>query len=155
MASMMMLVQHSRRHLLRRGGDRIVNIHPKWTGAAAGSSSPQLRRAFASSSDGGDELQKTALFDWHQQRGSGADMVPFAGYVLPVLYKDLGVMKEHLWCREKASLFDVSHMGQVSVFRVLACQSVISRQQLVGAKMIHSHGLTLCFCPFYPQLSAA
>lgn len=44
-------------------------------------------------------------------------MVPFAGYELPVLYKgeNGGVMKEHLWCREegKASLFDVSHMGQV------------------------------------------
>jgi hypothetical protein len=48
----------------------------------------------------------------------GGDMVPFAGYELPVLYKgeNGGVMKEHLWCREqgKASLFDVSHMGQVS-----------------------------------------
>jgi aminomethyltransferase len=44
-------------------------------------------------------------------------MVPFAGYELPVLYKgeNGGVMKEHLWCREegKASLFDVSHMGQI------------------------------------------
>jgi Aminomethyltransferase folate-binding domain len=124
MASMMMLVQHSRRHLLRRGGDRIVNIHPKWAGAGGGSSSSPCIRAFASSSDGaGDELKKTALFEWHQQRGSGADMVPFAGYALPVLYKDLGVMKEHLWCREKASLFDVSHMGQVSVFIVLLARS--------------------------------
>lgn len=46
-----------------------------------------------------------------------SDMVPFAGYELPVLYKgdNGGVMKEHLWCREdgKASLFDVSHMGQI------------------------------------------
>lgn len=44
-------------------------------------------------------------------------MVPFAGYELPVLYKgdNGGVMKEHLWCRSdgKASLFDVSHMGQI------------------------------------------
>jgi len=44
-------------------------------------------------------------------------MVPFAGYELPVLYKgeNGGVMKEHLWCRAdgKASLFDVSHMGQI------------------------------------------
>lgn len=45
-------------------------------------------------------------------------MVPFAGYELPVLYKsgeNSGVMKEHLWCRSpgKASLFDVSHMGQI------------------------------------------
>ena len=45
-------------------------------------------------------------------------MVPFAGYELPVLYKsgeNSGVMKEHLWCRSpgRASLFDVSHMGQI------------------------------------------
>lgn len=44
-------------------------------------------------------------------------MVPFAGYELPVLYKgeNGGVMKEHLHCRSegKASLFDVSHMGQI------------------------------------------
>lgn len=44
-------------------------------------------------------------------------MVPFAGYELPVLYDGErgGVMKEHLHCRSegKASLFDVSHMGQI------------------------------------------
>ncbi len=38
-------------------------------------------------------------------------MVPFAGYHMPVQYKD-GVLKEHLWTREHAGLFDVSHMGQ-------------------------------------------
>ena len=38
-------------------------------------------------------------------------MVPFAGYEMPVQYAD-GVMKEHLWTREHAGLFDVSHMGQ-------------------------------------------
>ena len=58
----------------------------------------------------------TALNDLHKELGG--DMVPFAGYELPVLYKGSdngGVMKEHLWCREqgKSSLFDVSHMGQV------------------------------------------
>ncbi|KAL3788612.1 hypothetical protein ACHAWO_011828 [Cyclotella atomus] len=44
-------------------------------------------------------------------------MVSFADYSLPVLYagENGGVMKEHLWCRSdgKASLFDVSHMGQI------------------------------------------
>jgi aminomethyltransferase len=44
-------------------------------------------------------------------------MVPFAGYELPVQYsagkENGGVLKEHLWCREKAGLFDVSHMGQL------------------------------------------
>lgn len=41
-------------------------------------------------------------------------MVPFAGYAMPVQYP-LGVMKEHAHTREKAGLFDVSHMGQVIV----------------------------------------
>lgn len=42
----------------------------------------------------------------------GAKMVPFAGYEMPVQYRD-GVMKEHLHCRHAAGLFDVSHMGQL------------------------------------------
>ncbi len=61
---------------------------------------------------GGDmsDLKRTALFDLHLELG--AKMVPFAGYEMPVQYP-LGVMKEHLACREGAGLFDVSHMGQV------------------------------------------
>ena len=42
---------------------------------------------------------------------AGARMVPFAGYDMPVQYPE-GVLKEHLWTREHAGLFDVSHMGQ-------------------------------------------
>ena len=38
-------------------------------------------------------------------------MVPFAGYEMPVQYP-AGILKEHLHTREKAGLFDVSHMGQ-------------------------------------------
>jgi len=34
------------------------------------------------------------------------------GYEMPVQYKE-GVLKEHLFTRESASLFDVSHMGQI------------------------------------------
>jgi aminomethyltransferase len=44
----------------------------------------------------------------------GGKMVPFAGYALPVQYP-AGVMAEHLHTRTQASLFDVSHMGQVIV----------------------------------------
>ena len=40
-------------------------------------------------------------------------MVPFAGYEMPVQYP-AGILKEHLHTREKAGLFDVSHMGQGS-----------------------------------------
>jgi aminomethyltransferase len=37
-------------------------------------------------------------------------MVAFAGYAMPVQYP-LGILKEHLWTREHAGAFDVSHMG--------------------------------------------
>ena len=41
-------------------------------------------------------------------------MVPFAGYEMPVQYP-MGVLKEHVACRTGAGLFDVSHMGQITV----------------------------------------
>ncbi len=47
---------------------------------------------------------------WHRARG--ARMVSFAGYSMPVQYE--GVIAEHLWTREQAGLFDVSHMGQLT-----------------------------------------
>ncbi len=56
------------------------------------------------------DLQITPLNALH--RSLGAKMVPFAGYEMPVQYP-AGVLKEHLHCRAKAGLFDVSHMGQV------------------------------------------
>lgn len=41
---------------------------------------------------------------------NGAQMVPFAGFSMPVQYPDQSVGDSHRWTREKASLFDVSHM---------------------------------------------
>ncbi len=57
------------------------------------------------------ELDKLPLDSWHRARG--ARMVPFAGYEMPVQYE--GIIAEHLWTRENAGLFDVSHMGQILV----------------------------------------
>jgi len=54
-------------------------------------------------------LKTTPLHAAHL--AAGARMVPFAGYDMPVQYTE-GVLKEHLWTREHAGLFDVSHMGQ-------------------------------------------
>ncbi|URW77044.1 glycine cleavage system aminomethyltransferase GcvT [Sphingomonas donggukensis] len=48
---------------------------------------------------------------WH--RAKGGRMVAFAGYHMPVQYE--GIMAEHLWVRESAGLFDVSHMGQLMI----------------------------------------
>jgi aminomethyltransferase len=56
-----------------------------------------------------DDLKTTPLHDAHL--AAGGRMVAFAGYSMPVQYRD-GVLKEHLWTREHAGLFDVSHMGQ-------------------------------------------
>ncbi len=47
-------------------------------------------------------------------RELGGKMVPFAGYAMPVQYPT-GVLTEHLHTRAAAGLFDVSHMGQVTI----------------------------------------
>lgn len=57
-------------------------------------------------------LERTPLHQLHLELGG--KMVPFAGFEMPVQYA-MGVMKEHLHTREKAGLFDVSHMGQVKL----------------------------------------
>lgn len=51
------------------------------------------------------------LDQWHRARGGR--MVDFAGYWMPVQFE--GIIAEHLWTRESAGFFDVSHMGQLYV----------------------------------------
>jgi len=58
-----------------------------------------------------EALARTPLHDLHLSLG--ARMVPFAGYDMPVQYQ--GIIAEHLHTRTAASLFDVSHMGQVRI----------------------------------------
>ncbi|MDZ7811156.1 MAG: glycine cleavage system aminomethyltransferase GcvT [Arhodomonas sp.] len=65
-------------------------------------------------------------------RELGATMVPFAGYAMPVSYP-LGVMKEHLHTRERAGLFDVSHMGQV---RLYGDQAAVALEGLTTGNII-------------------
>ena len=55
--------------------------------------------------------EKLALDAWH--RAHGARMVPFAGYEMPIQYE--GIVAEHDWTRGHAGLFDVSHMGQLTL----------------------------------------
>lgn len=64
-----------------------------------------LRYASSSSST---SLNRTQLYDLHLKYG--AKMVPFAGFDMPLQYSDLSHTESHHWTREKASLFDVSHM---------------------------------------------
>ncbi|MGD0192014.1 MAG: glycine cleavage system aminomethyltransferase GcvT [Rhizomicrobium sp.] len=56
-----------------------------------------------------EDLRRTPLYALHVELGG--KMVPFAGYEMPVQYP-AGILKEHIHTRDKAGLFDVSHMGQ-------------------------------------------
>jgi aminomethyltransferase len=54
-------------------------------------------------------LRRTPLHDRHVE--AGAKLVDFAGWEMPVQYA--GVREEHLAVRERAGVFDVSHMGEI------------------------------------------
>ncbi len=56
-------------------------------------------------------LKKTPLNARH--RASGAKMVPFGGWDMPVEYS--GLSNEHTAVRARAGLFDVSHMGEIEI----------------------------------------
>lgn len=79
-------------------------------------SAPNSEPAHELRADGTDPVeelppQALPLDAWH--RAKGGRMVPFAGYTMPVQYD--GIMAEHLWTRDSAGLFDVSHMGQLLI----------------------------------------
>src|ERR1700704_1433539 len=56
-------------------------------------------------------LKKTALHARH--RASGAKMVPFGGWDMPLEYS--GIAGEHMAVRTRAGLFDVSHMSEIEI----------------------------------------
>ena len=58
-----------------------------------------------------ERLHETALVDVH--RALGARMIDFGGWLMPVQYS--GILDEHRAVRERAGLFDLSHMGELFV----------------------------------------
>ncbi len=75
------------------------------------------------------ELATTPLHALHRELG--ARMVPFAGYSMPLQYQ--GIVAEHLWCRQHAALFDVSHMGQI---RITGPDVAAALERLVPADLL-------------------
>jgi aminomethyltransferase len=69
-------------------------------------------------------LQRTPLFERHQ--ALGARLVEFGGWEMPVQYS--GIIEEHRAVRERAGLFDVSHMGE---FRITGSGALAFLQSLV------------------------
>ena len=59
------------------------------------------------------KTKRTCLYDKHVNLG--ATIVEFGGFDMPLLYKNAGITAEHMAVREKVGLFDVSHMGEVTV----------------------------------------
>ena len=57
-------------------------------------------------------IKKTSLYNLHQK--NGAKLVEFAGYHMPIQYKD-GIIQEHKFTRSNCGIFDVSHMGQLFI----------------------------------------
>ncbi|CAI8611494.1 unnamed protein product [Vicia faba] len=76
--------------------------------ANGGDKKAVARRCFATES----ELKKTVLYDFHVAHGG--KMVPFAGWSMPIQYKD-SIIDSTLNCRQNGSLFDVSHMCGLSL----------------------------------------
>lgn len=88
-----------------------------------------------------ENLRRTPLYALHLELG--AKMVPFAGYEMPVQYPP-GVLKEHLHTREKAGLFDVSHMGQAFLSGDTAALERVTPADVSGLKEgMQRYGLLL------------
>src|SRR5271154_4334223 len=56
-------------------------------------------------------LKRTALFSAHQKLG--AKLIDFGGWEMPVQYTS--ITDEHLAVRNAAGIFDISHMGEVTI----------------------------------------
>lgn len=56
-------------------------------------------------------MRRTSLYEEHV--ALGARLVPFAGWEMPVQYR--GLVEEHRAVRERAGIFDVSHMGELEL----------------------------------------
>jgi glycine cleavage system T protein (aminomethyltransferase) len=67
-------------------------------------------------------LRRTPLYEEHKELG--ARLVDFAGWEMPVQYS--GIKAEHAAVRERAGLFDVSHMGEVG-FRGPDAEAAVQR----------------------------
>lgn len=74
----------------------------------------------AAETDPQQSLRQTPLHDLHVSLG--AKMVPFAGYAMPLQYE--GILAEHGHVRTAAGLFDVSHMGQITLVGANADQAL-------------------------------
>ncbi len=87
--------------------------------------------------------KKTPLYDWHREHQ--AKMAPFAGFQMPIQYS--GIQVEHRAVREKAGLFDVSHMGNFLITGANALQYLqkITVNDVSHLKVLDVQYSALCY----------
>ena len=91
----------------------IAGAQPQGSAATAKAPDTNAQASGEAAKPGGPgPLKRTPLYETHV--ALGAKIVPFAGFEMPVQYPT-GITAEHKAVREKAGLFDVSHMGEFIV----------------------------------------
>ena len=89
-----------------------------------------------------DALRRTPIYEEHAK--SGARIVPFAGWEMPVQYT--GIVDEHVAVRTAAGLFDVSHMGRLEMRGEYAGQVVNYLITNDASKLGDGQALYTCCC---------
>ena len=69
------------------------------------------------------QLKRTKLCDFH--KAHGGKLVDFAGFYMPVQYSNMSIQESTLHTRKNASIFDVSHMGQLRYFYPFLCKDIL------------------------------
>ena len=88
------------------------------------------------------ELRRTPLYDLNVELGG--TMVEFGGWAMPIKYpgKEGGIMHSHMHTREKAGLFDVSHMVPVRFYgadRAKFMETFLVGDIQVASSLRHPH----------------
>lgn len=89
-----------------------------------------------------ESLRRTSLYEEHQKLGGR--LVPFAGWEMPVQYK--GLVDEHRAVRNAAGIFDVSHMGELTLRGEHAASVVNHLVTNDVAKLEDGQALYTCCC---------
>lgn len=97
---------------MRRAVSQLGDALRRGLGQQSSNAVRQTSRRWYADDAAAGELKKTMLYDFHVEHGG--KMVPFAGWSMPIQYKD-SIMESTINCRTHGSLFDVSHMCGLSL----------------------------------------
>lgn len=97
---------------MRRAVSQLGDALRRGVGQQSSNAVRQTSRRWYADDAAAGELKKTMLYDFHVEHGG--KMVPFAGWSMPIQYKD-SIMESTINCRTHGSLFDVSHMCGLSL----------------------------------------